>query len=95
MAAKLEKSGGAHAAEAPAAGGDVQATGQVVSVDAGKHTIKIKHDPIKALNWPVMTMLFTADSGVDLSGVQAGDAITFSLKPQGKDDYVINSLKKK
>lgn len=80
---------------APAAGGDVQATGQVVSVDAGKNSIKIKHDPIKALNWPVMTMVFTADSGVDLSGVQAGDAVTFTLKPKGKDDYVINSLKKK
>jgi plastocyanin len=96
MAAKLEKSGGAHAVEAnPAAGGDVQATGQVVSVDAAKNTIKLKHDPIKALNWPTMTMNFTAESGVDLSGVQAGDAVTFTLKPQGKDDYVINSLKKK
>jgi len=80
---------------APAAGGDVQATGQVVSVDAGKNSIKIKHDPIKALNWPVMTMVFTTDSGVDLSGVQAGDAVTFTLKPKGKDDYVISGLKKK
>lgn len=78
----------------PAAGGDVQATGQVVSVDAGKHTIKIKHDPIKALNWPVMIMLFTADSTVDLSGVQAGDAVTFALRPQGKDDYTISKISK-
>lgn len=81
--------------DAPAAGGDVQATGQVVSVDAGKNAIKIKHDPIKSLGWPVMTMLFTVGSGVDLSGVQAGDAVTFTLKPQGKDDYVISGLKKK
>jgi plastocyanin len=81
--------------DAPAAGGDVQATGQVVSIDAGKNAIKIKHDPIKSLGWPVMTMLFTVSSGVDLSGVQAGDAVTFTLKPQGKDDYVISSLKKK
>jgi len=81
--------------DAPSAGGDVQATGQVVSVDAGKNAIKIKHDPIKSLGWPVMTMLFTVGSGVDLSGVQAGDAVTFTLKPQGKDDYVISGLKKK
>lgn len=80
---------------APAASGDVQATGQVVSVDAAKNSIKIKHDPIKSLGWPVMTMTFTAESGVDLSGVKAGDAVTFTLKPQGKDDYVINGLKKK
>lgn len=86
---KLEES------NAPAASGDVQATGQVVSVDAAKNSIKIKHDPIKSLGWPVMTMTFTAESGVDLSGVKAGDAVTFTLKPQGKDDYVINGLKKK
>lgn len=83
------------AGDAPAAGSDIAATGQVVSVDADKHTIKLKHDPIKALGWPTMTMSFTADSSVDLSAVQAGDAVNFSLKPQGKDDYVINSLKKK
>lgn len=79
---------------APAAGGNVAATGKVVSVDADKHTIKIKHDPIKALNWPVMTMAFTADSGVDLSGIKDGDAVSFTLKPQGKDDYTISSIKK-
>lgn len=77
-----------------ASGGGVPATGHVVSVDAEKHTIKIKHDPIKALGWPVMTMLFTADSGVDLSGYQPGDAVSFTLKPVGKDDYNIVNMKK-
>lgn len=96
---KLEKGETAGGVNTPAgskavASADVAATGKVVSVDAGKHTIKLKHDPIKALGWPTMTMNFTADSGVDLSGVQAGDAVTFTLKPQGKDDYVINNLKK-
>lgn len=79
---------------APAAGGNVAATGKVVNVDAEKHTIKIKHDPIKALNWPVMTMLFTAESGVDLSSYKEGDAVSFTLKPAGKDDYTISSMKK-
>lgn len=78
----------------PSAGGDVAATGKVVSVDAEKHTIKIKHDPIKSLGWPVMTMLFTTDSSVDLSGYQAGDAVSFTLKPVGKDDYAIVNMKK-
>lgn len=93
MAAKLEKGGSAADAK-PAAGGDVQATGQVVSVDAGKHSIKIKHDPIKALGWPTMTMVFSADSSVDLSSYQAGDSVSFSLKPVGKDDYKVMSMKK-
>ncbi len=72
----------------------VQATGSVISVDAEKHTIKVKHDPIKSLGWPVMTMLFTADSSVDLSSIQAGDSIAFTLKPVGKDDYTLTALKK-
>lgn len=71
-----------------------QGTGKVISVDAEKHTIKLKHDPIKALGWPVMTMLFTADSSVDLSGYQPGAAVSFTLKPAGKDDYIIVDLKK-
>ena len=59
-----------------------------------KNTIKIKHDPIKSLNWPVMTMLFTADSGADLSGYQEGDTVSFTLKPAGKDDYTVSNIKK-
>lgn len=75
-------------------GSGIAATGKVISVDAEKHTIKLKHEPIKALNWPVMTMLFTTDSGVDLSTVKEGDAVSFTLKPAGKDDYTISAIKK-
>ncbi len=71
-----------------------QGTGKIISVDADKHTVKLKHDPIKSLGWPVMTMTFTADSGVDLSSFKEGDAVAFALKPVGKDDYTLTSLKK-
>jgi len=77
-----------------ATAGEAQGTGKIISVDAGKHTLKMKHDPIKALGWPVMTMTFTADNSVDLSGYQAGDAVSFTLKPKGKDDYVISGMRK-
>lgn len=88
LAKKLENG------EAAPAAGNVAATGKVVSVDAGKNTIKIKHDPIKSLGWPVMTMTFTADSGVELSSYKEGDAVSFTLKPAGKDDYTISTIKK-
>jgi len=88
LAKKLE------AGEAAPASSGIAATGKVMSVDAAKHTIKIKHDPIKSLGWPVMTMLFTADSGVDLSGYQEGDTVSFTLKPAGKDDYTVSNIKK-
>lgn len=89
--AKAESSG---TTDSKAAANGIAATGKVVSVDTAKKVVKLKHDPIKALNWPVMTMNFTVDSGVDLSALQAGDAVTFTMKPLGEDDYIINSIKK-
>jgi len=80
--------------EGAEAAGGVAATGKVVSADAAKNTIKIKHDPIKSLGWPVMTMTFTADNGVNLSTYKEGDAVSFTLKPAGKDDYTISTIKK-
>lgn len=79
---------------APAAGSNIAATGKVVGVDADMHTIKIKHDPIKSLGWPVMIMTFTVDNGIDVSGYKEGDAVSFTLKPAGKDDYTISTIKK-
>lgn len=81
-------------ADAPAATTGMQATGKINSVDAEKHTVNITHDPIKALGWPKMKMEFPVEQGVDLSGVQAGDAVTFTLKTVGKDDYAISNIKK-
>ncbi len=72
-----------------------QGIGKIISVDADKHSMKVTHDPIKSLGWPKMTMTFGVDSGVDLSGYQAGDAIAFTLKPVGKDDYVVTEITKK
>jgi Cu(I)/Ag(I) efflux system protein CusF len=74
-----------------ATAGQPQGTGKVISVDTEKRTIKMAHDPIKALNWPKMTMSFTADKNVDLSGYQAGDDVSFTLNPTSK---AITSLKK-
>lgn len=79
-----------HESKTATAGG-IQGTGKVVSVDAEKRTIKMAHDPIKALNWPKMTMSFPVETGVDISSYQAGDDISFTLNPTSK---AITSLKK-
>ena len=71
-----------------------QGTGVINSVDAGKHTVSVTHDPIKSLGWPKMKMLFTVDPSIDLSGFHAGDAISFTLKPVGEDDYMVVNMKK-
>ena len=95
LAKKLEDGESATSASPAASSSMAEGTGKVISVDAEKHTIKLKHDPIKSLGWPTMTMSFTADNGVDLSSVKEGDAVSFALKPVGKDDYTLTNLKKK
>jgi Cu/Ag efflux protein CusF len=74
--------------------GLVQATGKVNAVDAAQHTVNITHAPIKALGWPKMKMEFTVDKAVGLTDVKPGDAVSFTLKPQGDDDYIITALTK-
>jgi plastocyanin len=96
MLEKGETAGGVNtlAASQAVASGGFTATGSIVSVNTAKHSIKIKHAPIKSLGWPAMTMSFTANSDVDLSSYKEGDGVTFTLKPAGKDDYTISSMTK-
>lgn len=83
---------GHHEAKAPA--GQIEATGKINSLDASGRTANISHDPIPALGWPKMRMEFPIEAGVNLSGIQAGDKVTFTLKPQGEDNYVVTGVSK-
>lgn len=72
-----------------------QGTGKVMSVDAANRSIKLDHEPIKALDWPRMKMSFTVDKDIDLSSFKEGDAVSFKLNASGKNDYTIVELQKK
>ena len=72
----------------------IEATGKINSIDASKDSVNLTHDPIKALGWPKMKMEFSVEKGVDLSGLKAGDPVSFALKPKGEDDYVVIDIKK-
>lgn len=74
--------------------GLAQGTAKVNAVDAAKHTINVTHDPIKSLGWPKMKMEFSVDSSIDLTTFKTGDAVSFTLKPQGEDDYIVVKLQK-
>jgi len=73
----------------------IDAVGKVNSADAAGHTVNITHDPIKAWNWPKMKMEFSVDKSIDLSAFKAGDMVSFTLKPQGEDDYTVVKIQKK
>ena len=69
-----------HAA-APAAA-SVEGVGVVKKVDAKAGTVTIDHDPIKALNWPAMTMPFKVADKALLSQMKVGAKIRFQLNGQ-------------
>lgn len=70
----------AHAA-APAAG-TVEGVGVVKKIDAKVGTVTLAHDPIKALNWPAMTMPFKVADKALLGQMKVGAKIRFQLNGQ-------------
>lgn len=74
---------GDHAGHAaPAAAGTVEGTGVVKKVDAKAGSVTIAHDPIKALNWPAMTMPFKVSDKAMLAQLKTGAKVRFDLKGQ-------------
>ena len=65
-----------HAAKASAVSGE----GVVRQVKPEKSQVKISHDPIAALDWPAMTMMFRVKDKALLEGVGAGDKVRFDLE---------------
>ncbi len=70
----------------------IVADGVVNSIMTGHNMINITHEPIEALNWPVMTMNFTTTEDVDLSSFEIGERVQFTLMPQEDGSYLINSI---
>lgn len=73
-------------------GGDAHATGTVNAVDAAQHKINVSHGPISSLGWPAMTMEFPVASSVDLSRVEPGSRVNFSLEKDKDGMYQIQSV---
>jgi len=66
---------------APAAtAGPIEGEGVVIAVDAAAGTVSLDHEPIAAINWPSMSMQFTAEDPAMLQGLAVGDRVTFELK---------------
>jgi membrane fusion protein, copper/silver efflux system len=70
----------------------IEAQGIVNSTMPSMSMINISHGPIEALNWPAMTMGFTTSKGVDLSGLDKGTAIQFTLMPHDDGSYVVTAI---
>jgi len=67
-------------------------TGTVRSVDTGKGTVNLAHDPIPSLKWPSMNMTFKAKEKSMVEKLKPGQKVDFSFVQNGKD-YVITDIK--
>lgn len=97
LAAPVTLSGCGKKAEAPkaeaspAAMGDMampadakmaKSTGTVTAIDAASGKITLEHGAIAAVEWPAMTMVFTAKPEL-LKGIAVGDKFDFDLTVSG------------
>ncbi len=69
----------------------ISGRGRISRVMAEQGRLELRHDPIDALQWPAMTMSFDVKAGVDLSQIEAGQNVRFSLI-ENDGDYLIDSL---
>jgi Cu(I)/Ag(I) efflux system protein CusF len=75
------------------AGGQVhKGTGVVTNVDRAAGKVTLKHDPIKSLNWPTMTMAFAVKDKAMLDKVSKDKKVEFEFVQQGQQ-FVITSIK--
>jgi Cu(I)/Ag(I) efflux system protein CusF len=73
---------------APAAAGPIMGAGKVTAIDAVAGTVMLDHGPIAALNWPSMSMAFTASDPALLAGIAVGDTVSFEIKSQAESTVV-------
>ena len=73
------------AAGAPALSEPKSASGEgsITAIDPSTGKISLAHGPVAELNWPAMTMGFSAKDG-QLGGLKVGDKVRFTFRWDGK-----------
>jgi Cu(I)/Ag(I) efflux system protein CusF len=67
-------------------------TGVVTNLDRAGGKVTLKHDPIKSLNWPTMTMAFAVKDKAMLDKVSKDKKVEFEFVQQDQQ-FVITSIK--
>jgi Cu/Ag efflux protein CusF len=68
-----------------------EATGIVKRIDPAKGVVSLKHDPVKSLGWPGMTMDFSVRDPKLLSGLKPEQKVRFEFVEE-KGRYVISAI---
>jgi Cu(I)/Ag(I) efflux system membrane fusion protein len=70
----------------------VSAMAVVRGVDRDSRQLKLEHEAIAELKWPVMTMNFTVDPSVALDALESGQNIHFSMVETPSGGWVIDQI---
>ncbi|SDS11358.1 Cu(I)/Ag(I) efflux system protein CusF [Pseudomonas sp. Z003-0.4C(8344-21)] len=68
------------------------ADGSIKAIDSTKHTVTIAHGAVPSVQWPPMTMAFSATED-QLKGLAAGDRVSFTFRLEGGKATIV-SIKK-
>lgn len=69
-------------------GNAARGVGIVRAIDPARGTITLQHQAVEAIGWPAMTMAFKVASPALLTRVKVGDAVRFSLHPDGMNSTI-------
>ena len=67
-------------------------TGVIRSMNTDEGKVTIAHGPVPMMNWPPMTMTFTAARPAMLRGFRQGSRVEFSFRKDG-EAFVITSMR--
>ena len=67
-----------------------KATGVVTKIE--KEKVTIKHEPVRSINWPAMTMAFTVKDKAMLAKLAKDSKVDFEFVKEGRD-YVVTAVK--
>lgn len=70
-----------------------QGVGVIKAVDPQAGTVVIAHEPIKAFDWPSMTMKFKVADPALLKGVAVGNKVNFTLQDKDMMKSTVTALK--
>lgn len=69
-----------------------EAKGVVTAIDSSSGKVMIKHEAVRSLNWPAMTMGFMVKDKAVLDRIKKDQKVDFKFVQQG-GDYVVTAVK--
>lgn len=66
-----------------------KAEGTIKAIDTTKHTVTIAHGAVPAVQWPAMTMAFSA-TAKQLAGLKVGDHVAFEFRAEGNAATIVS-----